>query len=265
MSDAARSETGHDVRLAARSGFCGVTVGRAPGYMQANIFIVPEHVATDFEKFCRKNPAACPLVAKGNPGDFRMEMLGRDIDIRIDLPSYILHAGGREREVQEITDFWRPDSVAFAVGCWLGAEGALANAGIRMRHRELGLQGGLYRTSRTAEAEGMFKGPLVVSMRPFADDDLNRVTAITSDMPLSHGAPLHAGDPAPLGIHDLAAADWGDPVLPNVGETAVFWPCGLTALVALKAASLPFFISHAPGAMLVTDLPVAHSKEARPS
>jgi uncharacterized protein YcsI (UPF0317 family) len=37
-------------------------------------------------------------------------------------------------------------------------------------------------------------------------------------------------------------------------ETALFWPCGLTSLAALQAARLPFFITHAPGAMLVTDI-----------
>ncbi len=37
-------------------------------------------------------------------------------------------------------------------------------------------------------------------------------------------------------------------------ETAVFWLCRLTAAASLKTADLPFCVSHAPGAMLVTDL-----------
>jgi uncharacterized protein YcsI (UPF0317 family) len=254
MSDGTAFETGSAARRVARSGFRGVTVGRAPGYAQANIFIVPEAVADEFAAFCAANPAACPLMARGAPGDVRLQELGDDIDIRTDLPSYCVHESGSERIVAEIGPFWRPDSVVFAIGCWLGAEGALAKAGVRMRHRALGLQGGLYCTGLKARAAGAFAAPLVVSMRPFATSDVETVRSITARMPLCHGAPLHVGNPAGLGIVDLARADWGDPVLPEPGEAPVFWPCGLTALAALENAGLPFFISHAPGAMLVTDL-----------
>jgi len=80
------------------------------------------------------------------------------------------------------------------------------------------------------------------------------VIAITSRLTRSHGAPVHGGDPAELGIKDLDHPDWGEPLRPEPGEVALFWACGLTALAALQAARLPFFITHAPGAMLVTDL-----------
>lgn len=247
-------ETGRDVRRASRAGFSGVTVGRAPGYVQANLFVLPESHAADFEAFCTGNPAACPLLGRSVAGSPVIEGLGADIDLRVDLPAYLVHVGGRSHGVADIADLWRPDFVAFALGCWLGAEEALARAGIRLRHRELGLQGGLYRTRLPTRPAGPFGGPLVASMRPFQAGDVERVAAITARLPRSHGAPFHSGDPAAIGIADLACADWGDPVLPEAGEVPVFWPCGLTALAALQASGLPFFISHAPGAMLVTDL-----------
>ncbi|KAB1122021.1 D-glutamate cyclase family protein [Neorhizobium galegae] len=254
MCEKSSVETGSDVRVAARSGYTGFTVGRAPGYVQANVYIVPHAFARHFLAFCNANPIACPILGRGETGSYHMPALGRDIDIRTDLPSFLINEQGVERLAGDIGDLWQDDFVVFAVGCWLGAEGALAKAGIRMRHRELGLQGGLYRTHLTANAVGPFHGPLIVSMRPFRRDDVDRVISTTAGMPLSHGAPLHVGDPAELGIKALDQADWGDVVLPNEDETAVFWPCGLTALQALKNASIPFFISHAPGAMLVTDL-----------
>ena len=34
----------------------------------------------------------------------------------------------------------------------------------------------------------------------------------------------------------------------------MFWGCGLTGLVALQRSGVPFFITHAAGAMLVTDM-----------
>jgi uncharacterized protein YcsI (UPF0317 family) len=254
MSDVVAMETGYDVRQAARAGFGGLTVGRARGHVQANLVLVPRANAVDFETYCRANPTACPLLAVGIAGDPTLPSLGRDIDLRTDLPAYLIHETGIARRADEISSCWRDDLVSFAVGCWFGAEAALATAGIRMRHVELGIQGPLFRTNRQTIAAGPFHGPLVVSMRPFAQQDVATVTTITGRLPRSHGAPVHAGDPAVLGIDDPDRPDWGEPLRPTEDETALFWACGLTALAALEAARLPFFITHAPGAMLVTDL-----------
>ena len=248
------AETGLDVRLCARAGFGGLTVGRAPGYVQANLFVLPEIHAAAFETFCRLNPLACPLLAVGEPGSPRFPGLGDDLDLRSDLPAYRVHQNGRVWAVGEISGFWRDDLVAFAVGCWFGAEAALAAAGVRLRHVELGVQESLFRTALQAAPVGPFNGPQVVSMRPFADKDVARVVAITTPLVRSHGAPIHQGNPAALGIRDIAHPDWGEPIAPEPGETLLFWPCGLTALAALHNAKLPFFVTHAPGSMLVTDL-----------
>jgi uncharacterized protein YcsI (UPF0317 family) len=254
MSSGSSQETGWAVRQAARAGFRGLTVGRAPGCVQANLVLLPADFAGEFEAFCRLNPAPCPLLAVGEPGAWNVPALGRDIDLRTDLPAYLVNDQGDERLKYEIGSIWRDDLVAFAIGCWFGAEAALAAEGIRLRHVELGVQGPLFRTDRSATAVGRFGGPLVVSMRPFATSDIPRVKAITSRLPLSHGAPLHEGAAADLGVRDPGRPDWGEAlgVLPD--ETAMFWACGLTALAALQSARLPFFITHAPGSMLVTDL-----------
>ncbi len=254
MSEKSSVETGSDVRVAALSGYTGFTVRRASGYVQANVYIVPEPFARDFLAFCHANPVACPILSRGETGSYSMPALGRDIDIRTDLPSFLIHEQGVERLAGDIVDLRQDDFIIFAVGCWSGAEGALAKAGIRMCHRELGLQRGLRRTHLAANSAGRFHGPVIVSMRPFHKDDVDRVVSTTAGTPLSRGARIHLGDPAGLEIEALDHADWGDVVLPSEDETAVFWSCGLTALQALKNANIPFFISHAPGAMLVTDL-----------
>ena len=254
MSEICGGETGLDVRRAARAGYSGLTVGRARGYVQANLVVLPKAHASEFEAFCVANERACPLLAVGEAGEAKLSALGADLDVRTDLPAYLVHEAGATRRVSEISAEWRDDLVAFAIGCWFGAEAALAAEGIRMRHVELGIQGPLFRTNRPAVAAGRLEGPLVVSMRPFAKSDAARVIAITSRLTRSHGAPVHEGDPAELGIEDLDHPDWGEPLRPEPGEVALFWACGLTALAALQAARLPFFITHAPGAMLVTDL-----------
>jgi uncharacterized protein YcsI (UPF0317 family) len=66
---------------------------------------------------------------------------------------------------------------------------------------------------------------------------------------------VHVGDPGALGIADLARPDFGEAVDPEPGDLPVFWACGVTPQAALMASRPPFAITHAPGHMLVCDLP----------
>ena len=74
-------------------------------------------------------------------------------------------------------------------------------------------------------------------------------------MPRVHGAPVQIGDPAAIGIADVHCPDYGDSVTIRPGEVPVFWPCGVTPQAAVMAAKVPFAITHAPGHMLITDVP----------
>ena len=60
---------------------------------------------------------------------------------------------------------------------------------------------------KTIEA-GPFSGPMVVSMRAIPQDKLDMVRAISATFPMAHGAPVHWGGPAAIGIDDLNAPDW---------------------------------------------------------
>lgn len=248
-----------ELRRAIRAGaHRGLTTGHAPGHVQCNLAVVPADAADDFVAFCRANVAACPVLGVSAPGDWRLPMLGEDIDVRVDLPGYRVQRRGAPALIQsDIRDLWRDDSVAVAIGCWFSMEDALAAAGVRLRHVELGIQGPLFRTSRSAAPVGRFSGPLVVSMRPFAASSVATVAAVTSRFPRVHGAPLHVGSPEALGIADVGTPDYGETMELLPGEVPMFWGCGLTALAALERAGLPLFITHAPGMMLVCDLPNA--------
>jgi uncharacterized protein YcsI (UPF0317 family) len=61
------------------------------------------------------------------------------------------------------------------------------------------------------------------------------------------------GDPAALGIADLSAPDYGDPVPVHEGEVPVFWACGVTPQAVAIASRVPFMITHSPGHMFITD------------
>lgn len=233
----------------------GLTSGLAPGYLQGNLVILPAEAADEFEAFCHANATSLPLIERGRAGDPIMTS-GADFDIRTDLPKYRIWRDGCPAEaLTDITSLWLEDSTAFLLGCWFANEAALSRAGIRLRHLELGIQGALFRTNQPASTAGRFSGSVVASMRPFATQDTMRVAEITSRARLAHGAPIHIGDPAELGITDIAAPDFGEPLPPLPGETPMFWACGLTGQEALATSGLAFFVTHEPGHMAITDIP----------
>jgi len=249
-------ETGRAARLRIRNGEApGPTAGLAPGYVQANLVVLPAEYAADFHRFCQANPKPCPVLAISEAGSPALPALGEDIDLRTDLPRYRVWIDGElTDEPLDISTLWRDDLVGFAIGCSFSFEEALIEAGLELRHQSEGCNVPMYRTSIPAAPAGRFSGPLVVSMRPFEAADAIRAIQITSRFPAVHGAPVHLGDPARIGIADLRRPDYGDPVTVREGELPVFWACGVTPQAALRAARLPMVITHAPGRMLVTDL-----------
>lgn len=226
----------------------------APGYVQGNLVVLPEREAFHFLRFCQCNPKPCPILAVSEPGEPRLPALGEDLDLRTDLPLYrVWREGVLVDEPSDIRSLWRPDLVAFVLGCSFSFEEALVAAGVPLRHLERGCNVAMYRTSIPCQPAGPFRGPMVVSMRPLGPADAIRAILITGRFPAVHGAPVHLGDPGAIGITDLARPDYGDPVPIEPGELPVFWACGVTPQAVLAAARVPFAVTHAPGSMLVTD------------
>ncbi|MBA2608078.1 MAG: putative hydro-lyase [Actinobacteria bacterium] len=243
-------------RAAIRAGdYKGATGHLASGFVQSNIVILPEAYAADFLKFCHLNPKPCPLLALGAPGDPRLPTLGEDIDIRTDVPAYRVFKDGKEVDVvHDIKALWRGDLVTFALGCSFSFEEAIQEAGLSIRHCELNLINPMYTTNIATLSVGPFGGPTVVTMRPFKPADAIRAIQITSRFPQVHGAPIHFGDPAAIGIADLGQAEYGGDSVPIYdGEIPVFWACGVTSQIAVISAALPYCITHKPASMLITD------------
>ncbi len=84
--------------------------------------------------------------------------------------------------------------------------------------------------------------------------DVDKVRAVTARYPHAHGAPVHVGDPASIGIDDIMAPDWGQAVEIADGEGPVFWASGLTAQNALMQAELTISIAVSPGHLLIADV-----------
>src|SRR5690242_929819 len=109
--------TGLAARLAIRrNAHAGPTSGLAPGFVQANLAILPEKLAQDFLQFCQRNPKPCPLIGMSAPGDPRVPALGQDLDIRTDLPRYRVWRNGELiDEPGDLLTWWRDDLVTFAI------------------------------------------------------------------------------------------------------------------------------------------------------
>jgi uncharacterized protein YcsI (UPF0317 family) len=223
--------------------------------VQANICILPKAWAEDFLLYCQRNPKPCPLIARSNIGDPRLPTLAEDLDIRTDVPRYhIFHEGKFVEEVTDLSRVWKDDLVTFALGCSFSFEEALQDAGIPLPFLEKNSVAGVYISNIPTEPAGPYAAPLMVTMRAFTPADAIRAIQITSRFPNVHGAPIHVGDPAQIGI-DLAKRyqNVGDGTVPE-GQIPLFWACGLTPQLAVMNAKPPLCITHAPSSMLVTDL-----------
>jgi len=255
MTDLTRA-TGAAVRNACRHGqLTGPTPGLARGFVQANLVVLPREFAFDFLLFCQCNPKPCPLLDVTEPGDPEPKAVAAGADLRTDLPAYrVWRDGILADEPSDIRFLWRDDFVSFVIGCSFTFENALLEAGLPVRHIEQGVNVPMYNTDRPCHPAGRFAGPLVVSMRPMTPAQAVSATRVCGRFPRAHGAPVHFGDPAAIGIRDVGQPDYGDAVEVRPGEVPVFWACGVTPQAVLMRAKLPFAITHKPGHMFLTDL-----------
>ena len=230
--------TGVAVRCASRAGILkGPTPGLAPGFVQANLVMLPKDWAYDFLLFCQRNPKPCPLLDVTEAGDPEPKFVAPGSDLRTDLPAYRVWQNGELiDEPTDVTKHWRGDLVSFVIGCSFTFENALQSAGVPVRHIEQDVNVPMYRTNIACRSAGRFRGPMVVSMRPLTPDQAIRATQICGRFARAHGTPIHFGDPAAIGIRDVSKPDFGDAVEVKPGELPVFWACGVTPQAALMEA-----------------------------
>ena len=247
-----RHLTPADARALFRNGLVTPTAGWCDGWTQANLITVPAALAWDFLLFAQRNPQPCPVLDVLDAGAVRGPLL--DGDVRTDLPLYRVYVDGElAEETPDVRGWWREDLVSFLIGCSFTFEGALAEAGVPVRHVEQGVNVPMYRTSRRCRGAGAVGGPLVVSMRPVPAERVPDAVRVTARYPAVHGAPVHVGDPRELGIADLEVPDYGDAVRFEAGDVPVFWACGVTPQAAVVESRPALAIAHVPGHMLVID------------
>lgn len=261
-AEQSRRTSPSDARERYREGLVAPTSGWATGFTQANMVVLPKDWAFDMLLFGQRNPQPVPLLDVTDPGA-TSSPLAPNADLRTDLPLYrVWRDGELVDEPHDVTDLWRDDLVTFLIGCSFSFESALLDAGVPVRNIEQGRNVSMYRTNIECRSAGRLSGPLVVSMRPIPARLVPTAVQVTGRMPQVHGAPVHVGAPAALGITDLGAPDFGEPVALEDHDIPVFWACGVTPQAALMASKPPFAITHAPGHMFITDIPDSVYRQA---
>jgi uncharacterized protein YcsI (UPF0317 family) len=230
------------------------TSGSASGYLQANLVMLPSREAFNFLLFCVRNPKPCPILDVLEPGQTE-PIIAPGADLRTDLPRYkIFENGEYKTDVQDVSDYFDSDMVSFMLGCSFSFENAMLAAGLPIRNMEENKNVSMYVTNKACLSAGPFSARLVVTMRPMTPEQAVRAVQVTTRFHLTHGAPIHLGDPEKIGIKNLDRPEFGDPVTIKAGEIPVFWACGVTSQLAATSAPLPRVITHAPGHMFVSDL-----------
>lgn len=244
-------------RKDARNGKTLPTSGVAQGLVQANLISVPRDWAYEVLLYAQRNPKSCPILEVIEDGGHVSE-LAAGSDLRTDIPRYrVWQHGELVDEPEDVTRLWaeQSDLVSFLIGCSFTFEAGLVDANIEIRHQTSGRNVPMYRTDVDCSSAGRLHGRMVVSMRPIKSERVADAVKISGRYPAVHGAPVHIGDPAALGISDLNVPDFGDaPVELRSDEVPVFWACGVTPQAAITQSKVPFAITHAPGCMFVTDV-----------
>jgi len=234
--------------------FTSQTAGLCPGYAQGNLVVLPREYAFEFLLFAQRNPKACPLLEVVESGKFLTRTASGE-SVTTAIPKYrVYREGVLDQEMSSIDHLWQDDFVTFILGCSFTFESALVDENILMRHIEDNKNVAMYETTLPCRPAGIFKGTMVVSMRPIKYTEVMKVIKITSHYSAVHGAPVHIGNPEAIGIYDLKHPDFGEFVEVKDDEVPVFWACGVTPQAIAMKVKPSLMISHAPGHMLITDI-----------
>lgn len=244
-----------ELRAEIRAGrWTGPTAGLLPGVQQANFVALPKADAFEFLLFCVRNPKVCPIIHVTEPGDPVVSLESGNADLRSDIAQYRVWKDGElVAEPHDVTEYWEDDLVGFLLGCSHTFEGPLIEGGFPLHVSAESPAPPVYLTNRETVSAGRVSGPLVVSMRSFPADMVDAVAALTARFPTGHGAPVHIGDPAELGIEDLRTPDFGPAPDLYEAEVPMFWACGVTPQLVLPQLRSRTLITHAAGHMFVCD------------
>jgi uncharacterized protein YcsI (UPF0317 family) len=233
--------------------FTQPTAGYCQGYVQTNMVALPKQYALDFEKFASLNNKAIPVLEVIKESHYS-NMLAKGANLLKEIPSYnIIENGEVVKTVSSIEEYYKDDLVFFLIGCSFTFEKALIDENINLRYVEQNKNVSMYNTNIALKPYGIFKGEMVVSMRPIQKQRVADACVITAHFPKTHGSPVQVGYEKMIGIKDINKPDYGDSIEIKQDELPLFWACGVTPQNVLRDIKIPFAITHTPGYMFVSD------------
>lgn len=237
----------------ANNEFSNPTGGYCSGHVQANMVVLPKKYANSFEEFAKLNSKAIPVLEIVKDTHYT-KILADKANLLNELPSYdIIKDGKVVKSVTNIEEYYTDDLVFFLIGCSFTFEKALIDAGVNLRYVEQKKNVSMYDTNIKLTPYDMFKGNMVVSMRPVKKEKVADACVVTSHYPQTHGSPIQVGYPQMIGIENIQKPDYGDAIEIKDDEIPLFWPCGVTPQNVLRDIKIPFAITHTPGCMFVGD------------
>ena len=241
-------------QLIAQHQYSGPTAALAKGYVQANLVVLPQTIAEDFQQFAHNNPQPCPLLEVTAAGEKQLKKIAA-ANITTDFPAYFIFKNGkRTAEVNDLSNYWQDDLVSFIIGCSYTTDYLLQQQGFALPHLTHNTTIPIYITDQLTHPSKYFSGPLAVSMRYIPKAQLQQAIDLTTNYPLAHGAPIHAGNPERLGIRDISQPAYGVYYPPQVDDIPVFWACGITPQLCMQDEKIARMITHKPGHLLICDL-----------
>ncbi|XP_038074531.1 D-glutamate cyclase, mitochondrial-like [Patiria miniata] len=224
------------------------TSGICEGHVQTNLLGLDKTLAEDFAKFCSANSGPLPLLFKSDVGQFTAPGITQtDSDIRTDLPAYNIMKGGVvTNTVENLLEFREAlkDTVFFYIGCSFSFDSRLLAAGVPLRNQEQQCAVSQFKTSVECHPVGPFQCQLVASMRPIPRVLVETTFKVTQPLNDYHGAPVHIGDPALIGITDVDKPEYCGPMKFHEDDVPVFWACGTTVIEAMKAVKPSLAFTH---------------------
>lgn len=220
------------------------------GYAQATFVSVPQRNALDFMIFCERNPQPCPILEIVDPGTTTLRTLAPGADVRTDMAKYrVIKNGKIIAEPNNVLEHWSSDYVGFLIGCSCSFDWVMREAGIPDR----GLA--TWVTNVDCKPAGVYRSKLWVSVRPVHHTQVSLAAQLSSRFPAFHGAPVHYGDPAVLGVDFKKRESFpgAKPFEVKEDEVAVYWACSITPTQAALDSGLDMIVSY-PGMMIMTDV-----------
>lgn len=230
---------------------------------------MPSDITDDFERLCLSNSSPFPLLYRSKPGEVSAPPLASNSDVRTDLLLYAVSENGVDTGIKEnLLEIQWDDMVTFYFGCSYSFDHFLVTAKVPLRHMIQKQDPPIYLTGIPLIPKGPFSGNMIVTMRAIPRKFVPKVAEVCVPLDFAHGAPIHIGAPALIGIEEFHNPPIGNKPVYDEDDVLVFWGCGISGSEVMASAKPRVAVSlsmKCPGSLFITDCLVTEYLQQHPS